>query len=86
MTEQEIYDTIITHLRKQGHKSLLETPIKRYGGKLVITCAYHGKDGDKCAAGILIADSDYTEKMEGIGWGDVVRWLSNASELREHDT
>ena len=84
MTEQEIYDTIIIHLRKQGHKSLLDKPVVMFGRRLAVTCAYRGKDGDKCAAGILIPDLDYTSKMEGIAWRDIVRWLSNASEVREH--
>jgi hypothetical protein len=82
MEAQQVYDIIVSHLRTQGHKCLLDKPITRSG--MEITCAYRSSNGDKCAAGSLILDSDYKIGMEGIGWYDVVRWLSNASELREH--
>lgn len=85
MLAQEVYDTITTHLRKQGHKSLLQNQlVSHLSGKTVI-CAYRGAGEDKCAAGILIGNDDYKQTMEGISWYDVCRWLSNASELREHE-
>ena len=34
------------------------------------TCAYHGPNGLKCAAGIFIPDSNYSPKFEGNGWAD----------------
>lgn len=51
---QQIFDTVVNHLRKQGRKCEI-------GG----TCMYRGLDGQKCAAGILIPDSAYLSDMEG---------------------
>lgn len=55
MTDQEVLDTIMNGLRKQGIKSL------NGGGG----CAYRGLNGTKCAVGMLIPDEDYTTSMEG---------------------
>lgn len=70
MTPQEIFDTVVNHLRKQGHKSYLseaqiETLKITKGASSV--CAYRSPDGDKCAAGALITDEEYDVKMEGVG-------------------
>lgn len=50
MNKQKIFDTIITHLWKQGERSL-----QKKGGD----CAYRGKHGSMCAVGILISDDEY---------------------------
>lgn len=66
MDEQEVYDTIITHLRKQGSRSLLTDEQAK---KLFVSygsCAYRSVDGKKCAAGIMILDKEYSFLMEGI--------------------
>ena len=55
MTNQEIFDTVVAHLRKQGVQSKLP------GSN---TCAYRSPEGLKCAAGCLIPDEDYKEEFE----------------------
>jgi hypothetical protein len=58
MTDQEMFDTILTHLRQQGLKSVgssTEGP----------TCRYRTKDGRKCAVGCMIPDDKYSREIEG---------------------
>jgi hypothetical protein len=82
MEAQQVYNIITTHLRKQGHKSLLDKPITRNGH--TVFCAYRGHGDDKCAAGVFIPNASYKPEMEGVGWYDVGNWISNAIELRGH--
>ncbi len=56
MTEQETFNKVVRHLRKQKVKSL------RNGG---FGCAYRGDNGTKCAVGCLIPDELYHPSMEG---------------------
>jgi hypothetical protein len=53
-TSQEIFDIVVSHLRKQGLKS---------GNSLV--CLYRGPNEMKCAIGCLIPNSSYFKSMEG---------------------
>ena len=55
MNKQEIFDTVLFGLRKQGHAS------KSGEGH----CSYRGKDGAMCAAGLLIKDKHYSPQIEG---------------------
>ncbi len=55
LTHQQIFDTVVTHLRKQGKKAL---------HKESNVCAYRSPDGLKCAAGVLIPDELYEPRME----------------------
>lgn len=55
MTHQETYDKVVTHLRRQGTRSL------NTQGR----CMYRNGAGLQCAAGCLIPDKDYYESMEG---------------------
>lgn len=57
MEAQEIFDTVARHLLTQNAQSI--GPMGP---------AYRGKDGRKCAAGVLVLDSEYTSRMEGIAW------------------
>lgn len=58
-TEQEVFDYVATHLLTQNQKA--QTP----NG----SCRYR-VDGLSCAAGCLIADEEYDEKvMEERSWG-----------------
>ena len=57
MTKQELLDIVYKHLMSQNAKSMMVVE----GG---FSCAYRGKDGLKCAIGILIADEDYRADME----------------------
>lgn len=58
MTEQEIFDTVLVHLRKQGHAAA-------DAGK----CRYRASNGDTCAAGCLIRDEEYMPEMEDVEFG-----------------
>lgn len=57
MEAQEIFDTVATHLFKQGRRAVR--------GCAEVVCAYRGVGGLKCAVGVLIPDQLYTEMMEG---------------------
>ena len=56
MTPQETFNTVVTHLRKQGRKAVNAS---RH-------CLYRTEDGLKCAAGCLIPDADYNPAFEGL--------------------
>lgn len=55
MEAQEIFNTVVTHLRTQNAKAM----------NLNNDCQYRSDDGLKCAVGCLISDEDYDEKFEG---------------------
>jgi hypothetical protein len=55
MNNQEAFNIMVQHLRKQGRKSELDAS----------NCAYRSKDGLKCAVGALISDEKYQKKYEG---------------------
>jgi hypothetical protein len=56
MNNQQAFDTMVQHLRKQGQRSRERDST---------TCAYRGADGLKCAVGALIPDEIYNEEIEG---------------------
>jgi hypothetical protein len=56
MTNQEAFDKMVAHLRKQGQKA------KEDG-----SCRYRTKDGLMCAVGCLLTDAEYKRSMEGKG-------------------
>lgn len=60
-TKQETFDTVITHLRKQGAKARDD---------LVDRCLYRASGGKMCAAGCLIPDSQYRAWFEGATIGE----------------
>lgn len=55
MNKQEIFTTVVSHLRRQGRKSLANN-----------SCSYRGNDGAMCAIGCLIPDEEYNPAMEGM--------------------
>lgn len=61
-TEQEVFDQVAEHLLKQNAQS-----------KYARGCAYRGDGGLKCAAGCLIADDEYSEEFENLGWSKLIR-------------
>lgn len=73
-TAQEIFDTVVNHLRQQGETALSEDEQ---------ICAYRGRNGTKCAAGILIPDEMYSPKMEGHGIDTLLNGGLIPSPLRE---
>ncbi len=56
MTNQEAFDKMVAHLRKQGK------PAKQDG-----SCRYRTDDGLMCAVGCLLTDAEYKRSMEGKG-------------------
>jgi hypothetical protein len=58
MTNQELFDKVVAHARKQGKRAVLN-------GR----CQYRQPDGGKCFAGALIADEHYDPSLEGYGAG-----------------
>ena len=70
MTEQEIFDKVVTHLFAQGK------PAKDIDGE---GCMYRAPDGCKCAVGCLIPDDIYHPRME---WNDIRKIVLHYSELQ----
>lgn len=61
---QKVFDKALSHLRKQGRKSMGH-----------IGCAYRGGEGLKCAIGIFIPDRKYRSSMEGCKVNDIISAL-----------
>lgn len=57
MEAQEIFDTVATHLLKQGRRAT--------NPDIPEMCVYRGANGTKCAVGVLIPDEAYDPVMEG---------------------
>ena len=72
MTNQEIYDDVLAHLRKQG-KAAVNT-----GGD----CQYRGASGTSCAVGCLIPDELYDPLIEGLSVVPLVK--ATMPEDRKH--
>ncbi len=53
MTNQEIFDKVVAHLRKQNARSVM-----------MLKCLYRGPNGLKCAVGCLISDDAYSRDLE----------------------
>ena len=72
ITAQEIFDTVVDGLRKQGHTS------EDKDG-----CMYRGPNDAKCAAGILIDQSEYNPNMERGTIAQVLEMNTCPISLRE---
>lgn len=55
MTDQEAFEIVVRHARKQGRKAVGGTGL----------CRYRAPNGDTCFIGALIPDSEYTPEIEG---------------------
>jgi len=55
MTEQEVFDTVVVHLRSMKKQSLDANG----------ACVYRSPSGAKCAIGSIIPDELYSPSMEG---------------------
>jgi hypothetical protein len=64
-TAQQVFEQVRDHLLRQRRQSTLDGGVKS-------TCAYRGVDGLQCAAGCLIADEEYSPRLEGSGWGSYI--------------
>ena len=67
-TAQDIFDTVVGHLFKQGKRSTRWGWCCGLSGEqeYTETCAYRSDEGLKCAIGILIPDESYNNKLEGV--------------------
>lgn len=71
-TKQETFDMVCEGLAAQGWKRSIELG----------TCVYHGSDGLKCAAGLLIPDEEYSSVMEELPVAEI---FEDSPSLRKHD-
>lgn len=60
LSNQEIFDTVVTHLRQQGMAAAETTG-----------CRYRTADGLSCAVGCLIDGADYSADIEGLVVNDI---------------
>jgi hypothetical protein len=84
MKAQKIFDTVVVHLAKQGHRSMMKP--KGYHNVCAYrdpnVCAYRGRKGDKCAAGILIPDNEYDIKMENVSFNGLIEDTNTFPRLK----
>ena len=74
-TAQQIFDTVATHLIKQGKPALNAAGL----------CRYRGLEGSKCAFGVLISDEMYHDKFEGYAARGLIKGLHfNVESAEEH--
>ncbi len=69
LTKQEVFDIVAVGLIKQGVRSYVDLPEEAFS--LGDGCLYRGPNSTKCAAGMLIPDELYEEKMEGVRFLDL---------------
>lgn len=55
MTNQEVFNKVLAHLRKQGHAAMDDAS----------TCVYRGPNSTSCAVGCLLPDNLYDPRIEG---------------------
>ena len=72
MKAQEIFDTVATHLFRQGHQAMRII--------MAIRCLYRAPNGDMCAVGVLIPDKYYNKNFELLPVGSICsqfpEWLT----------
>lgn len=72
MQAQEVFDTAVSGIIKQGRQSYSDTD-----NQWIESCLYRGPNGTKCAAGFLIPDEVYTPFLEGHNWGEISHKFPN---------
>ena len=77
LSDQEAFNIIVSHLKRQGCMSMLEKDDR--------VCAYRGKSDKMCAIGALIPNSMYYHDMENHGIYYILSDMKNKhwSELIE---
>lgn len=83
-TRQEIFDIVVSGLRKQGCKSI-GTVINP---DVNPACLYRDAQGHKCAAGFLIPDEKYKPEMENTAiFDDLIRnvLIEENIDIRDFD-
>lgn len=88
-TEQEVFDRVAVHLLTQKAQSRLtvwevEAFVDDIEAPFTGSCAYRGDGGRMCAAGILIADSEYKKEFEGEYWTGVLTKMGLKPEDTNH--
>jgi hypothetical protein len=63
-TAQEVFDQVVTHLRKQGRPAYHDR-----------RCKYRTPDKLMCAGGCLMSDDEYSTAMEGYGFSYAYRYF-----------
>ena len=74
MNNQEAFDKVVKHLRRQGERAT-------DGSK----CCYRTNEGLMCAVGCLIPDSLYTPHIEGVAIDCCIDVVENKSGLHIPD-
>lgn len=80
MEPQEIFNTVVKHLFAQGERAGIKSPNGAF------YCQYRTPDGKKCAAGALLPDEYYNERMEGTNWQSICQdgHFSIPDWMKEH--
>lgn len=80
MTPQSVYDTIVTHLRKQGSRSVHAV---KYWKRDEIECAIHGDEDKKDPIGALLIEGEYLPAMEGWTFGSYLKLKDAPKALKD---
>src|SRR5258706_12904217 len=64
-TSQELFDTVVNHLRTQKQKSYVTISMSPEGDITEYQCLYHSPEGFKCSIGCLVPTPFYKLDMEG---------------------
>lgn len=78
LTNQQLFDKVVTHLRTQGVQAAV------FNGSETVYCKYR-IDGKMCAAGCLIADEHYSQDLEGEKSSAANVYLAIKASIGEHD-
>jgi hypothetical protein len=73
---QEIFNTVLFHLRAQNKKSFTNP-------KIAGECAYRSADGLRCGIGILIQDNEYSPELEHYTVGQMLALPFTPISLKE---
>ena len=71
MNKQEIFNTVVTHLRQQNCRSVSASGV----------CLYRGPNGTKCAAGVLIPDELFREGYNNLRFDYLIRYKPEIRDL-----
>lgn len=80
MTEQEIFDKVVRHLKKQGQPA--RVPVEEVGPN-VTRCVYRTSDEKSCAVGCLIPDELYSPDIERTNIGTLIEEKSSEDGVSE---
>ena len=81
MEAQEVFDTVVNHLRKQGVKAQRQSEGSTFEDDKF--CAYRADGGLSCAAGCLIHDDEYRAWMENTQFRGLLSMKLTPASLKE---